>query len=95
VAQGFRHTHEFFAKLEEQVPEWGEQNQRTAVKQFAWLDGVLADRDYVAGERYSIADISALCGVDFAKVIGLRIADDQKNLARWYEAVAGRASAKA
>jgi glutathione S-transferase len=48
-----------------------------------------------AGERYTIADITALVAIDFAKLIKLRITPEQKNLARWHETVSSRPSAKA
>ncbi len=95
VAAGFRHTSEFFAELEDQVPAWGELNKGKAPARFDWLDSVLADREFVAGDHYTVADITALCGVDFAKVIGLRVGDDRPNLARWHAAVSARPSAKA
>jgi glutathione S-transferase len=56
---------------------------------------VLADRPFIAGERYTIADITALCSVDFGRVSKLRIQPEQQNLTRWYEAVSARPSAKA
>ncbi|KZX84013.1 hypothetical protein A3715_30710 [Oleiphilus sp. HI0009] len=59
------------------------------------LDKHLADSEFVAGDSYSIADITAMCTVDFARVVQLRRGEEQVNLNRWYEAVSGRASAKA
>ena len=50
---------------------------------------------FVAGERYTIADITALCAIDFGRVSDIRIAPEQKHLARWHEAVSSRPSAKA
>lgn len=95
IAQVFRNTHPFFAGRIPQVPEYGEVCRRHAERQLAWLDSVLAGRPFIAGERYTIADITALCGVDFGRVSQIRIQADQKNLARWHEAVSSRASAKA
>lgn len=95
IAQVFRNTHEFFKGRIPQVPEWGEVCREAATKRLAWLDQVLADRPFIAGERFTIADITALCGIDFGRVTGIRIGPDQKNLARWHEAVSGRPSAKA
>ena len=95
VDAGFRHTSEFFAELEDQVPAWGELNKGKAPARFDWLDGVLAAHDFIAGDHYTVADITALCGVDFAKVIRLRVGDDRPNLARWHAAVSARPSAKA
>jgi glutathione S-transferase len=95
VAGSFRNTHDFFKGRIEQVPAWGEACKRAAAKRFEWLDGELAARPFVAGDRYTIADITALCGIDFGRVTGIRIAPEQKNLARWHEAVSARPSASA
>jgi len=95
VANSFRHRHEFFKGRIPQVPEFAEVSRQAAESSLAWLDGVLADRPFIAGERYTIADISALCAVDFGRVSKLRILPEQQNLARWYEAVSARPSAKA
>ena len=95
VAAGFRHTSDFFKGLEDQVPAWGELNKGKAPERFTWLDGVLADREFVAGANYSIADITALIGVDFARVVGLKVTDEWPNLARWHGAMSARPSAKA
>ena len=94
-AGAFRMTHEFFKGRIRQVPEYGEVCREAALKQLEFLDDVLADREFIAGERYTIADITALIGIDFGRVTGIRIADGQKNLARWHQAVSTRPSAKA
>jgi len=95
IANSFRHRHEFFKGRIAQVPEYAEISRQNAEKSLAWLDEVLADRPFVAGERYTIADITALVAVDFGRVSKLRIQPEQKNLTRWYEAVSSRPSAKA
>jgi len=95
MTQVFRNLHPFFAGRIPQVAEWGEVNRAHAEKQMGWLDRVLADREFIAGSRYTIADITALCAIDFGRVSKIRIQPEQKNLGRWYEAVSGRASAKA
>jgi glutathione S-transferase len=95
VANSFRHRHEFFKGRIPQVPEFAEVSRQNAEKSLAWLDEVLADRPFIAGERYTIADITALCGIDFGRVSKIKIQPEQKNLARWYEAVSSRPSAKA
>jgi glutathione S-transferase len=95
VTGSFRNTHDFFKGRIEQVPEYGAVCKRAAEKRLAWLDGELAGRPFVAGERYTIADITALCAIDFGRVTGIRIQPDQKHLQRWHEAVSSRPSAKA
>ena len=69
----FRNSHPFFAGRIPQVPEWGEVCRTAAEARLAWLDGVLADRPFIAGERYTIADITALCGIDFGRVSKIRV----------------------
>jgi glutathione S-transferase len=91
----FRNTSEFFKERIPQVPDYGEVCRQAAQRAFGLLDGFLAERKFIAGERYTIADITALVAIDFARLIKLRVAPEQKNLARWYEAVSSRPSAKA
>jgi glutathione S-transferase len=95
TANSFRHRHEFFKGRIPQVPEFAEVSRKGAESSLAWLNEVLADRPFVAGERYTIADITALCAVDFGRVSKLRVLPEQQNLTRWYEAVSARPSAKA
>jgi glutathione S-transferase len=94
-AQSFRHTHDFFKGRIEQVPEFGAASKQHALVRLAWLDEVLADREFIAGDRYTIADITALVGIDFGRVTGIKIGPDQKNLERWHQTVSARPSAKA
>ena len=91
----FQNTHEFFKGRIEQVPAYGEVCRSNARKRVAWLDRELAGRPFVAGARYTIADITALCALDFGRVVDVRIAPEHESLARWHEAVSARPSAKA
>jgi glutathione S-transferase len=95
TAGSFRNTSEFFKGRIPQVKEYGEICKAAALKRMEWLDTVLADREFIAGPRYTIADITALIGIDFGRVTQIRILENQKNLARWYQAVSSRPSAKA
>lgn len=95
VAQSFRNTHDFFKGRIPQVPEYGRVCKEAAGKRIAWLDGELAEREFIAGERFCIADITALVAIDFGRITGIRIQPDQKNLTRWHTAVSARASAQA
>ena len=95
VAQTFQNTHDFFKGRIEQVPAFGEVCRKTALTRMAWLDGELAGRPFIAGDRYTIADITAQCGIDFGRVAGIRIDPAWKNLQRWHESVSARPSAKA
>jgi len=95
IMQTFRNTHDFFKGRIPQVPEWGVVCKKRAIQQLAWLDAEMADRPFVAGDRYTIADITLLIGVDFGRVSDIRIDPEHKNLTRWYGEVSARPSAKA
>lgn len=95
VAASFRHTNPNMAHREQQVAEWGQLNLSRVPAMFDFIDESLAGKKYLAGDAYSVADITALCAVDFAKVVKVRIGEGQKNLARWYADVSSRPSAKA
>jgi len=95
IAQVFRNSSPFFKGRIAQVPEYGEACRKQAEQRLAWLDQELAAREFIAGPRYTIADITALCGIDFGRVSSIRILPEQKNLARWHAAVSARPSAQA
>ena len=95
TAGAFRNTSEFFKGRIPQSPEYGEICRNAALKRLEWLDKELANRQFIAGDRYSIADITALIGVDFGRTTGIKISPEQKNLQRWHDAVSSRPSAKA
>jgi glutathione S-transferase len=95
TAASFRNTSDFFKGRIPQVKEYGEIAKNAAIKRLEWLDTVLADREFIAGPRYTIADITALIGIDFGRTTAIKIQENQKNLARWHQAVSSRPSAKA
>ena len=90
-----RHAHPALANVESnQVPEVAEFNQRQAMKFATWLDGVLRDRPWIAGDRFTVADITAVCGMDFAKLMKWRPEPAFPNIARWRAELAERESGK-
>lgn len=96
VAHAFRHLHPAMREWEvPQVPEWGEANKTKAQEFLEILDRALADRAFVAGESYSIADITGLVAVDFMKPARIALPDGLDHFMRWYHTVAGRPSAAA
>ena len=78
-----------------QIPELAERGQQRLDNLFSDLEAHLANSEFIVGDYYSIADISALCGIDFAKWVKKRIPEDYSNLQRWYDQVSSRPSAKA
>jgi glutathione S-transferase len=96
VAAAFRHTHPAMKEWEvPQLPEWGEANRPKALAFLELLDRELASREFIAGYRYSIADITAMIGVDFMKPARIDRPEHLENVMRWYRAVSSRPSAKA
>lgn len=79
----------------EQIPALIERGSQRMALFYERFDAQLADRPFVAGDRYSVADITTLCTIDFAVFCGLGIPDERANLKRWHAAVSGRPSAKA
>jgi glutathione S-transferase len=96
VAQAFRHLHPAAAQLEvPQVAAWGEANKPRAQEVLQLLDEELGKRRFVAGDDFTVADITALVAIDFARVARIQRAESLKNLARWHGEVSARPSAKA
>jgi glutathione S-transferase len=96
VAQAFRHLHPAMAHLEvPQVAAWGEANKPKAQEVMSFMDEELASRRFIAGDDYSIADITALVAIDFTKPARVERPGGLKNLERWHAEVSARPSAKA
>jgi glutathione S-transferase len=96
VASAFRHLHPAMATLEvPQVPAWGEANKPRALEVLAYLDKELAGRRFIAGDELSIADITALCAVDFMKPARIQRPPELTNVARWHAEMSARPSARA
>lgn len=79
----------------EQIPELAERGKSRVLAFFKVLDTQLAENEFVAGSRFSIADITAEVALDFAARIKIGIDDDAVNLHRWYASVSARPSASA
>ena len=96
VGNAFRHIHPAMKEWEvPQIAEWGEANKPRAVEFLRILDGELADREFVAGKAFSIADITGMIGIDFMKPARIPMPDDLVNVKRWHRAVSARPSANA
>jgi glutathione S-transferase len=96
VAQYFRHTHPAMAGLEvPQVPDWAEANKPRVAEIIRIFDERLSASPYLAGERFSVADITAMIAADFMKPARLAIPGDAIHFKRWYAEVSSRPSHKA
>lgn len=96
ISHVFRNSHPAMKEMEvPQVPAWAEANKPRIADFLALLDRELKGRSFVAGDRYTVADITALVSVDFLKPAKLAVPDDLVNLKRWHGEVSARPSAKA
>jgi glutathione S-transferase len=96
VANVFRHLHPVAAALEvPQVAAWGEANKPRVIDFLKIFDEQLGKHQFAAGDRFSVADITALCAADFMKPTKIAMPDELTNVKRWYAEVSARPSAKA
>ncbi len=97
IANCVRHTHPGLAALEQpQFPDFG-QSQGVKVRESArWLDDVLQKQNWMAGARFTIADITAFCAIEFARLMKFNAgAEGFAALQAWRDRVAERPSARA
>ncbi len=96
VAAYFHHATPGLGELETyQNVEWGQKNREKAIATIQFLDQVLSDRKFIAGDAFSVADITGLCSTDFAAFVNIAIPEDCINVKRWYTDISSRPSAKA
>lgn len=91
----FQNTHEYFSTRTRQVPAFAEVCLERALFTLDLLDQELATREFIAGDALTMADITAWCAVDFAKVVKFRIDDSRPHVLRWYNALKARPLASA
>ncbi len=93
VAQVFRHLHPAMAELEKpQVPAWAEANKPRVGEIIGIFDQALAKTRFLAGDSFSVADITATIATDFMKPARLTVPDEATNFKRWYDEVRARPS---
>jgi glutathione S-transferase len=96
ISQVFRNSNKFWIGRIKQSPEFADIMRELVAGRFDWLEGELTQRPFLAGPRFTVADITALCAIDFGKVAGIRIdAATHPHLASWHSRVSERPSAKA
>ena len=92
----FRNTHEMWKDRMIQIPQIAEIESKDVEEKMVWLNRELEGREYIAGETYSVADITAQCAFVMGKAaVGIRIPDDLSNLDAWWSRVTSRPTARA
>lgn len=103
LVEAFRNSAPFFAERAypglpagyPAIPELAERGKKRFLVFLDALETRLSGQAYVAGDIFSIADITALCTIDFARVVKIRPTQAHVNVRRWHEAVSSRPSAAA
>ncbi len=103
VSEIFRNTHKLFVGRGlagydidiPQIPELASRGELRYGKFFEKINEQLADNEFLAGDLFSMADITALCAIDFGISRRLPIPQSCQNVARWHTSVSSRPSAAA
>jgi glutathione S-transferase len=88
-------THKYTAHLGTQYKDFGEASRVRAIKAMHWLNAELQDREFIATDHFSMADIVALTTIDFAAFIGIETPPELMHLSAWHARVSARPSAAA
>ena len=96
VANVFRHAHPAMAGWEvPQILEYSEASRPRVIEMLKFLNKELAERQFIAGASFSIADITAMISIDFMKPARMEVPTEHQNLLGWYERVKSRPSSSA
>ena len=95
LQDAFLHLSPFWVGKRPQVAEYGRLQQAYARERMTWLDSDLAKRTFIVGDTYTVADITAQCGLLLGKNTGTPIPDECKHLRRWFDQVSARPTARA
>jgi len=92
----FRHLHPAMKEMQKpQVPEWGETNRPLVLEFLGLLDRELANRRFVAGDMFTVADITGFVAIDFMKPAKLVMPEQLTYVRRWHADVGARPSTAA
>lgn len=97
LANGFRFSEgiDLFKSRIMVLPDAAEGLKAIAQDRISWLDGQIADRQYIAGDSLTLADILLFCFLAFGANVGQPLNPDNKNIGAWFERMQSRASATA
>src|SRR5215510_12589169 len=96
IGRTFQHTSPIFQGRLKQFPQYGETQRAIVYQRLERMDCELNGHEYVASDRFTIAEITALVAIDFGgRLADLQIELELTHLTRWYETVSSRPSAAA
>ncbi len=95
IMDHFVHSSAFYEERLTQLADVARRGHMRAQDRMHWLDDELAKRSFIAGDQYTIADITAQCALILGKNTGTPIPTDSQHLARWFSDVSKRPTARA
>jgi len=97
LADGFRFAEglPMFQDRVHCIPAAANDLKAIAREKLAWLDGLMAGKQWICGDRFTLADIVLYCFLDFGSSVGQPVEKNLKNIDAWFERVAKRPSAEA
>lgn len=96
ITHAFRHLNPKMAHLETpQIEAWGKVNVAKVTQELERIDRSLAGRPFIAGDAFSVADITGLVALDFMKPAKLDVPEQFENVRRWHRSLAARPSSAA
>jgi len=97
MANGFRFSQglQLFQNRVHCIPQAADDLKAVTREKLAWLDGLIAGREYIVGDRFTLADILLFVFVGFGAQVGQPLDPANKNLVAWQGRVAGRSSVAA
>jgi glutathione S-transferase len=97
LTTGFRYSEglELFKSRMQTIPEAADGLKSIAQEKLAWLNGEMDGKDYICGDRFSLADIMLYCFIAFGATVGQNLSEENTNITSWYDRVKERSSAAA
>jgi glutathione S-transferase len=92
LMHGFRHTHPHMSQMEDQNQEYGLAQRELAVQALGIYDNIIASREYIAGERFTYADIQIVTSLQFLVRLNRLNIEDYENLNDYINQVSSRPS---
>ena len=97
LTSGFSYSEglELFKTRMRVIPEAAEGLKLIAQEKILWLDSLMEGKEFVCGDRFTLADIMLFCFLNFGATVGQTINPEAKNITAWFEKVKERPSAAA
>ena len=97
LTNGFRFSegHDFFKDRLRLIPQAADDLKVLVQERITWLDGQIKDKEFICGDRFSLADIMFYCFLNFGTTVGQPLNEDNKNVVNLYNKIHSRPSASA